>query len=363
MIRDLAFLFIHLVVTVARLFGPGGARSVVAESLLVKHQLLILNRSRARAPALRPTDRIIVGLCAILMRPTRLLRSAIVLKPSTILNFHRALVKRKYRLLFTPKTRGKTGPIGPSPELISAILEMKRRNPNFGYQRIADQISLVFDIEIDKDVVRRVLARYYRPEPGSNGPSWLTFLGHSKDSLWSVDFFRCESLILKSHWVMVVMDQFSRRIVGFAVHAGTLDGPTVCRMFNSIVSGLTAPRYLSSDNDPLFLFHQWSANLRILDVMEVKTVPYIPLSHPFVERLIGTIRREFLDHVPFWSARDLEMKLMLFKEYYNRDRVHRGIDHVPSYEKIANTDHKIARLDDYRWQKRCRGLYQLPVAA
>jgi hypothetical protein len=117
------------------------------------------------------------------MRPTRLLRSAIVLKPSTILSFHRALVKRKYHLLFTPNNRGKSGPIGPSPELISAIVEMKCRNPKFGYQRIADQISLVFDIEIDKDVVRRVLAKHYRPEPGSNGPSWLTFLGHSKDSL------------------------------------------------------------------------------------------------------------------------------------------------------------------------------------
>ena len=64
---------------------------------------------------------------------------------------------------------------------------MKRRNPNFSYQRIADQISLVFDIEIDKDVVRRVLAKHYRPEPGSNGSSWLTFLGYSKDSLWSVE--------------------------------------------------------------------------------------------------------------------------------------------------------------------------------
>ncbi len=169
-------LLIHLVVTVARLLGPGGARSVVAESLLVKHQLLILNRSRVRAPDLRPSDRIIAGLCATLIRPTRLLRSAIVLKPSTILSFHRTLVKRKYRLLFTPKTRSKPGPKGPSPELISAILEMKRRNPNFGYQRIADRISLVFDIEIDKDVVRRVLARHYRPEPGPNGPSWLTFL-------------------------------------------------------------------------------------------------------------------------------------------------------------------------------------------
>ena len=196
--RHLAILFIHLVVTVARLFGPGGARSIVAESLLVKHQLLILNRLRARAPVLRLADRIIVGLCAILMHPTRLLRSAIVLKPSTILSFHRALVNRKYRLLFTPKTRGKPGPSGPSPELISAIVEIKCRNPSFGYQRIADQISLVFDIGIEKDVVRRVLAKHYRPAPETRGPSWLTFLGHSKDSLWSVDLFRCESLILKS---------------------------------------------------------------------------------------------------------------------------------------------------------------------
>jgi hypothetical protein len=201
--RDLAVLFIHLVVTIARLLGPGGARSVVAESLLVKHQLMILNRSRTRAPDLRSSDRFIVGFCAILMRRVRLLRAAIVLKPSTILRFHRELVNRKYHLLFTPKSRGKPGPKGPSPELVSAILEMKRRNPNFGYQRIADQIFLVFNVEIDKDVVRRVLARHYRPEPGPNGPSWLTFLGHSKDSLWSVDFFRCESLILKSHWVNV----------------------------------------------------------------------------------------------------------------------------------------------------------------
>ncbi len=130
--RDLAILFIHLIVTITRLFGPGGARSVVAESLLVKHQLLILNRSRERAPVLRPIDRFIVGLFAILIRPTRLLRSAVVLRPSTILSVHRTLVKRKYRLLFTPKSRGKPGPSRLSPELVTAILDIKRRNPNFG---------------------------------------------------------------------------------------------------------------------------------------------------------------------------------------------------------------------------------------
>jgi transposase InsO family protein len=361
--RDVAILFIHLIVTVTRLFRPGGARSIAAESLLVKHQLLILNRSRERAPNLRPSDRLIAGLCASLIRPTRLVRVAIILKPSTILCFHRTLVKRKYRLLFTPRNRGKPGPKGPSPELIAAIVGMKRRNPSFGYQRIADQVSLVFDIEIDKDVVRRVLAKHYRPTPGSGGPSWLTFLGHSKDSLWSVDLFRCESLILKSHWVMVVLDQFSRRIIGFAVHAEVLDGPTVCRMFNSIVRGSTGPQYLSSDNDPLFMFHRWKANLRILDVAEVKTVPYVPLSHPFVERLIGTIRREYLDRVPFWGVLDLERKLLLFKEYYNQDRVHRGLDGAIPDARPANTNQNTACLDNYQWKSCCHGLYQLPIAA
>jgi transposase InsO family protein len=297
------------------------------------------------------------------MRPARLLRSAIVLKPSTVLSFHRALVKRKYRLLFTPKTRGKPGPKGPSAELISMIVEMRRRNPNFGYQRIADQISLVFDIEIDKDTVRRVLARYYRPKPGSNGPSWLTFLGHSRDSLWSVDLFRCESLILKSHWVMVVMDQFTRRIIGFSVHARALDGPAVCRMFNSIIGGSKSPRYLSSDNDPLFRYDRWNANLRILEVTQVKTVPYVPLSHPFVERLIGTIRREYLDHVPFWNAHDLERKLRLYKEYYNKVRPHQGLEGAPPDLQCRKMDRKITQLNAYRWRDHCRGLYQLPEAA
>ena len=97
--RDLAVLILHLLATVARLAGPGGARSVVAESVLVKHQLLILNRSRKRSPNLRLSDRVVAGLCALLMRPRRLIRSAIVLKPSTLLSLHRALTQRKYRRL------------------------------------------------------------------------------------------------------------------------------------------------------------------------------------------------------------------------------------------------------------------------
>jgi hypothetical protein len=68
-------------------------------------------------------------------------------------------------------------------------------------------------------------------------------------------------------------------------------------MFNQIIAGKSLPQHLSSDRDPLFRFHRWVANLRILEVEEIKSIPYVPMSDPFVERLIGTIRREFLDHV------------------------------------------------------------------
>src|SRR5438477_146584 len=92
----------------------------------------------------------------------------------------------------------------------------------------------------------------------------------------------------------------------------------LCRMFNQSSRGATLPKYLTSDHDPLFRFHQWQANLRILDVIEIKTVPYVPWSHPFIERLIGTIRRECLDQILFWTGEDLEVKLNEFKRYYNQ---------------------------------------------
>jgi hypothetical protein len=129
--RDLAVLFLHLLTTIARLAGPGGARAVVAESVLVKHQLLILNRSRHRAPNLRPADRLVAGVCALLMRPSRLSRAAIVLQPSTLVRFQRALVQRKYRLLFSSTVRT-PGPKGPHPDVIAAVVAMKQRNPTWG---------------------------------------------------------------------------------------------------------------------------------------------------------------------------------------------------------------------------------------
>ncbi len=147
--RDLVVLFLHLLATVARLAGPGGARAVVAESVLVKHQLLILNRSRRRAPNLHLADRMVAGVCALLMRPSRLIRSAIVLKPSTLLRLHRALTQRKYRRLFSSTVPKKPGPKGPSQEVIAAVVDMKQRNPTLGLSanRATDRLGLRYSHE------------------------------------------------------------------------------------------------------------------------------------------------------------------------------------------------------------------------
>lgn len=360
--RDFIVLFVHVIVTVLRLAGPGGLRSVIAESALIRHQLLILNRGRKRAPNLRASDRLTAGLFTLFMSPARILRSAIVLKPSTLLHLHSLLRKRKYRLLFSPQGRRRPGPKGPNRELIDAVVAMKRRNPSWGCPRIAQQIALAFGVEIDKDVVRRILSAHYQPESDSAGPSWLTFLGHMKDSLWSCDLFRCESATLRTHWVLVVMDQFTRRIIGFGVHCGGMNGAALCWMFQRAIRGQGLPKYLSSDHDPLFRFHQWKANLRVLEVTEIKTVPYVPLSHPFIERLIGTLRRECLDRTLFWTSVDLAAKLTEFQHYYNGHRTHSGLEGgLP--EPGANGPASPIDFESYRWRRHCRGLYQTPIAA
>jgi putative transposase len=362
--KSTVLLIVHSLVLIVKALRPGGVKAIIAENALLRHQLAVLGRSRKKAPNLRTSDRFLLGAVSLLVSPRRLFTVAIIIKPATLLKFHRALVKRKYRRLFSNKGHKRPGPKGPSRELIAAIVELKQRNPRYGCPRIAYIITLTFGIELNKDVVRRILAKHYKPKPANTqGPSWLSLLGHSKDSLWSTDLFRCESLTLKSYWILVVMDQWSRRIIGFGIHHGDVDGITVCRMFNHAISGADPPRYLSSDNDPLFLFHRWKANLRILDVTEIKSVPYVPRSHPFIERVIGTIRREYLDHVPFWNSIDLERKLREFIDYYNNHRTHAALSGQSPAKYSQQSPGPLTDINNYTWRQHCRGLFQTPIPA
>lgn len=271
-----------------------------------------------------------MGFWSCFLSPRRRLRTAIILKPSSLFHFVRAL---------------------------------KQRNPGCGCPRIAQQIAETFGIDIDKDVVRRVVAAHYRPERADDGPSWLTLLSQAKDSLWSVDLFRTESILLKSHWVLVIMDVFTRRIIAFGVQAVAVDGMALCRMFNQAISIQGLPIRLSLDHDPLFQFHRWQSNLRILGIESLQTVLYVLVSNPFVERLIGTIRREYLDRLFSWNAADLEEKLSRFKDYFNQARVHQGLAGITPNQAAGQPPSPQASLHHHHWKSHCNGLFELPIAA
>ena len=134
-------------------------------------------------------------------------------------------------------------------------------------------------------------------------------------------------------------------------------------MFNHAVAGQPLPKYLSTDHDPLFRFHRWLANLRVLEIEQIKSVPYVPVSHPFVERLIGTIRREVLNQMFFWNALDLTRKLEMFRCYYNEQRVHRSLGGTTPAQRAGASAPAPAALDRYGWRQHCSGLFQIPVAA
>lgn len=185
---------------------PGGKNALLAENIMLRKQLIILTRSRKRAPNLNSLQRLAFATLASVINPKRLFRLSIIIRPHVLIKFHKALINRKYSILFSTKTKRKCGPAGPSQEIIQAVLCMKQRNPRFGCRRIAMQISNTFGVEINKDIVFRILTKNYKPTSNSDGPSWLSFISNMKDLLWSVDFFRCESILLKSHWVMVLMD-------------------------------------------------------------------------------------------------------------------------------------------------------------
>ena len=129
-------LIIHFVATFIKLFKPGGVKLVMGESIAMKHQLILMNRARKRSPALVTRDRFLFGLLSILIGERRLQKVAVIMKPATILAFHKALVKRKYNKLYSNQTKKTPGRKPQDLVLIDLVIEMKKRNPSFGYGRI-----------------------------------------------------------------------------------------------------------------------------------------------------------------------------------------------------------------------------------
>jgi transposase InsO family protein len=161
------------------------------------------------------------------------------------------------------------------------------------------------------------------------------------------------SIHAPDHWVGRPLPE--RLIVSHSVGCST--APFVGNARRRTTSALiTIHCIVSTNGKPICGY----CNLRILKVIEIKSIPYVPLSHPFVERLIGTLRREYLDHMLFWTTADLENKLLDFRAYFNNHRTHTSLEgRTPD----TPTSRPAANLRSFRWQPHCRALYQTPVAA
>ena len=323
--RDLAVLFLHLLATVARLAGPGGARSVVAESVLVKHQLLILNRSRKRSPNLRPADRVVAGLCAVFIRPGRLIRSAIVFKPSTLLNLHRALIQRKYRRLFSSKSTDEAGPQGAQPGRHRRCRRHETAEPELGVStdRAADHAGLrhshrqgcgATDSGGSVPAEARLRGAVLADRPGScEGQSVECgsvsvrigrpphVLGARRDGPLDAAHRGFRRAPWRRGRGGAVPDVQSRDVSASPCR------PTSVRTMIRCTGFISGRRTCGSST---------SGKSRRCRTCRA------PI--PVVERLIGTVRRECLDRLLFWTAADLERKLLEFQQYYNEHRTHAG---------------------------------------
>ena len=272
---------------------------------------------------------------------TAVLRSAIVLTPSTLLHLHSVLRETKVPLVVFARAQAPAWSKGPKKDLIDAVVAMKRRNPRQGCPHIAPADRVGF---------RRDRQGCCSPHPERSLPTRIrfrrSFLAYvswpeSRTVYGAAICSAAESATLRTHWVLVVMAQLTRRGIGLGVHGGIGDGVARCRMGHRAIRRHSLPKYLSSDHDPHYRFHQWQVNLRVLEVAEIKTIPYVPLSHPFVERLIGTVRRKYLDRTLFWTTADLETEAIRFpRHYYNSHRTHAGFWTDACQNRLLTDQHR-----------------------
>jgi putative transposase len=168
-------------------------------------------------------------------------------------------------------------------------------------------------------------------------------------------------------WVLRYVPEYEKRwarVVGFGVEPAHIDGIGVCRLFNHARRGQPLPKRLSSDHDPLFRFHRWRANLRILDIEELKSGSFVPRSHPFIEQLIGTLRREYLDQSFFWNGLDLHRSWIGSPPVTTSDvSMPDWAATHPSSDAARPCGCQPANLHDFAWQSDCSGLFHTPIAA
>jgi transposase InsO family protein len=280
------------------------------ENLALRHQIGILQRSAKKRPKLTNVDRF---FWAWLSRVWTDWRSALVIvKPETVIAWHR----RGFRLFWTWKSRhGQAGrPIVPR-EVRDLIRRMSRENPLWGAPRIHGEL-LKLGIDIGETSVSKHMVRHRKPP----SQTWRTFLDNHIKQLVSVDFFTVPTIRFQVLYVFLVLAHDRRRIVHFNVTAHPTAAWTAQQLREAFPFD-QVPRYLLRDRDRIF-GDDFAKQVSDMSIQEVLCAPRSPWQRAYVERVIGSIRRECLDHVIVFSEVSLRRTLRLYADYYHRSRTH-----------------------------------------
>jgi putative transposase len=299
----------------------------VLENLALRHQLVVLQRAAPR-PRLRRSDRLYWVLLSRLWSGWADALSLV--KPETVIRWHRT----GFKIFWTWKSRW-TGPGRPAvaPEVRALIRHMSRANPLGGAPRIHGELQKL-GLEIAQAAVSKYLGRRRKPP----SPTWRSFLDNHLRSLVSVDFFVVPTVLFKVLFVFVVLAHDRRRVV----HVNVTDTPTAQWTAQQLVEAFpwdTAPRYLLRDRDAVY-GAVLSSRVRSLGIREVKSAPRSPWQNPYVERLIGTLRRECLDHTVVLNDTHLRRLLRDYLLYYHSARTHLSLEKdAPEPRPVKRPDH------------------------
>jgi putative transposase len=288
-------------------------RFLMFENLALRHQLAVLQRTAPR-PRLRTADRLFWVLLSRLWSGWT--DAVSIVQPATVIRWHRT----GFSLFWTWKSRrNEPGRPAVAPEVRALIRRMSTANPLWGAPRIHGELQKL-GIEISQAAVSKYVVRHRKPP----SQSWRIFLDNHVGSLVSVDFFVVPTVMFKVLFVLVVLAHDRRRVV----HINVTDAPTAQWTTQQLVEAFpweTAPRYLLRDRDPVYEV-VFSSRAQSMGIREVKTAPRSPWQNPYVERLIGTLRRECLDHMVVLNETHLRWLLRDYLAYYHSVRTHLSLD-------------------------------------
>jgi putative transposase len=283
------------------------------EILALRHQISVLQRSVKR-PKLTSADRLLwAWLCSV----WRDWRSGVrIMKASTVVGWHR----KGFRLFWTWRIRrGKSGrPVAPK-EVRKLIRTMSHENPLWGAPKLHGEL-LKLGIEIGETSVSKYMVRRRRPP----SQTWRTFLDNHVKNMVSVDFFTVPTIRFQILYVFLVLAHDRRRIVHFAITAHPTAEWTAQQMREAF-PWESAPRYLLRDRDRIF-GKDFVDQVKAMGIKQVLSAPRSAWQRAYIERVIGTIRRECLDHMIVFDERCLLRHLKSFTDYYHRSRTHLALE-------------------------------------